>query len=92
MTEAEIEFPKKLRPLFEPKRYKVMYGGRGGAKSWGVARALIIQAAAVPLRILCAREVQKSMKDSGFFPLEELVRDRDQFESWSQICLDYLTR
>ena len=38
------------------------------------------------------RPREKSMIDSGFFPLEELVRDRDQFESWSQICLDYLTR
>ena len=72
MTETAIEFPKKLRPLFEPKRYKVMYGGRGGAKSWGVARALIIQAAAAPLRILCAREVQKSMKDS----VHRLLKDQ----------------
>lgn len=38
------------------------------------------------------RPREKSMINSGFFPLEELVRDRDQFESWSQICLDYLTR
>ena len=59
-----IDFPSKLRPLFEPKRYKVLHGGRGGAKSWGVARALLIQGTKNPLRILCAREVQKSMKDS----------------------------
>lgn len=58
------DFPAKLRPLFHPKRYKVLHGGRGGAKSWGVARALLIQGASQPLRILCAREVQKSMKDS----------------------------
>ena len=31
---AKAEFPVKLRCLFEPKRYKVLYGGRGGAKSW----------------------------------------------------------
>lgn len=72
MTETEIQFPKKLKPLFEPKRYKVMYGGRGGAKSWGVARALIIQAAETPLRILCAREVQKSMRDS----VHRLLKDQ----------------
>lgn len=72
MTNTVIEFPAKLQPLFEPKRYKVMYGGRGGAKSWGVARALIIQAAQSPLRILCAREVQKSMKDS----VHRLLKDQ----------------
>ncbi len=38
------------------------------------------------------RPREKSMINAGFFQLEELVRDRDQFESWSQICLDYLTR
>jgi len=58
------EFPVKLAFLFEPCRYKVCYGGRGGAKSWGIARALLILAAKNPLRILCAREYMTSMKDS----------------------------
>jgi len=77
--EAEIEFPHKLRPLFLPKRYKVMYGGRGGAKSWGVARALIIQAAETPMRILCAREVQKSMRDS----VHRLLKDQIEAMGYS---------
>lgn len=72
MIETVIDFPSKLKPLFEPMRYKIMHGGRGGAKSWGVARALIIQAAQVPLRILCAREVQKSMRDS----VHRLLKDQ----------------
>lgn len=58
------QFPAKLEPLFKPARYKVLWGGRGGAKSWGVARALLIQGAARPLRILCAREVQRTIADS----------------------------
>lgn len=61
---AKAEFPVKLKPLFKPSRYKVLYGGRGGAKSWGIARALLILAARKPLRILCAREFQTSIKDS----------------------------
>ena len=64
--EIEAKFPPKLKPLFEQKRYKVLYGGRGGAKSWGIARALLIQGAQKPLRILCAREVQKSIQDSVY--------------------------
>lgn len=59
-----IEFPKALRFLFDPHRYKVAYGGRGSGKSWGFARALLIQGASAPLRILCTREVQKSIADS----------------------------
>ena len=59
-----IEFPAKLKPLFSPARYKILYGGRGGAKSWGVARALLIEGASKPLRILCARETQTSISQS----------------------------
>ena len=64
MTAHRAEFPQKLRFLFEAARYKILYGGRGGAKSWSVARALLIQAAATPLRILCAREFQNSIAES----------------------------
>ena len=60
----KIQFPEAFGPLFKPHRYKVFYGGRGGAKSWAFARALLLEGASRPLRILCAREVQRSIKDS----------------------------
>lgn len=63
-TEIVAQFPEKLGVLFEPARYKVAYGGRGGAKSWGFARALLILGLKKSLRILCARETQKSIGDS----------------------------
>lgn len=75
----EIEFPKKLQLLFQPKRYKVLFGGRGGAKSWGVSRALIILAASRPMRVLCAREVQKSMRDS----VHRLLKDQIEAMGYS---------
>ena len=62
--EANVEFPVKLQCLFQPARYKVLWGGRGGAKSWGIARALLIIGANKPIRVLCAREFQTSIKDS----------------------------
>ena len=68
----EAKFPTKLKPLWLPKRYKILYGGRGGAKSWGIARALLLQGAQKPLRILCAREIQKSIGDS----VHQLLRDQ----------------
>lgn len=58
------EFPEKLQFLFKPYRYKVAYGGRGSAKSWSFARALLVIAASKQTRVLCTREVQKSIKDS----------------------------
>ena len=61
---ANAEFPLKLEGLFKKSRYKVLHGGRGGAKSWGIARALLILGAKNPIRILCAREFMTSMRDS----------------------------
>lgn len=68
------QFPVKLKPLFTPNRLKCAHGGRGSAKSWGFARALLIEAARTPLRVLCAREIQKSIKDS----VHRLLNDQIQ--------------
>lgn len=57
-------FPAKLKFLFSPCRYKVMYGGRGASKSWGAARALLMQGMEKKLLILCTREYQNSLEDS----------------------------
>lgn len=59
-----VQMPEKLGILFKPARYKILYGGRGSGKSWGIARALIIKAIEGKKRILCTREVQRSIKDS----------------------------
>lgn len=45
-------------------RYKVAYGGRGSGKSWTIARLLIEISRLMPVRILCARELQNSISDS----------------------------
>jgi len=67
MTEKKetiIKFPEKLEFLFQKARYKVLYGGRGGMKSWSAARALLIKGMQQKLLILCTREFQNSIEDS----------------------------
>lgn len=77
MTTADLAInltlPEKLAPLYEPRRYKVMHGGRGGGKSHGVAQVLLDLGARSPLRILCAREIQKSMRDSVHRLLKDYI-------------------
>ena len=58
------QLPFSLACLHQDSRYKVLHGGRGSAKSWSVARVLLIRGTAQPLRILCAREFQNSLADS----------------------------
>lgn len=69
----EVEFPDKLKFLFQPSRYKVAHGGRGSAKSWSFARALLLQAYWKPLRVMCAREFQNSIQESVHRLLVEQV-------------------
>lgn len=59
-----IRIAKAFKPLFKPKRLKVFYGGRGGAKSWAFAQAIILQGLQKPLRVLCTREFQGSIQES----------------------------
>lgn len=68
-----VKFPRKLQFLFHPSRYKVLHGGRGSAKSWSVARALLINSASSRLRVLCAREVQESIKNSVHRLLQDQI-------------------
>lgn len=75
MTSQRIQFPEKLQFLFEPSRYKVAYGGRGGAKSWNFARALLIIGATKPTRVFCGRETQKSIANSVHKLLADQIKE-----------------
>lgn len=64
VTPTQANFPPKLECLFTPRRTKVLYGGRGAGRSWGIARALLILGTQRSIRVLCAREFQNSITDS----------------------------
>jgi phage terminase large subunit len=72
MVEGAIQLPAYARELWKPHRYKVIWGGRGGARSWSVARTLLLLVAQKKTRVLCAREMQVSLRDS----VHQLLRDQ----------------
>ncbi len=73
MSALEIPTPRVFAPLLEPSRYKGAHGGRGGAKSHFFAGLVVDLAISKPgIRILCVREVQKSLKDS----VKQLIEDK----------------
>lgn len=69
---------------YKKARNKVYWGGRGSAKSWAFAEALIRLASALPLRILCTREFQISIKDSSHRLLKDTIT-RLGMDSWFSI-------
>lgn len=72
-----VETPAAFRFLYDPPlgsvRYRVSYGGRGSAKSWQKARALLVHGIRRPLRILCVREYQSSMRQSVYRVITDMI-------------------
>ena len=62
-------------PLLAPARYKGAYGGRGSGKSHFFAEMGVERCVMTPgTRIVCVREVQKSLKDSVKLLIEDKIR------------------
>jgi phage terminase large subunit len=62
-----------LNAAREPVRHRVLYGGRGGAKSWTIAHKIAERARRSPVRILCTREFQNSIRDSSKKLIEDCI-------------------
>lgn len=69
----EIQTPRAFAPFLGPKRYKAAYGGRGSGKSHFFAEEIVDTAIRKKgLRVVCVREVQKSLKESA----KRLIEDK----------------
>lgn len=58
------QMPGWSRCLWDDYRHYALFGGRGGAKSWTVARHLLITASERTIRVGCGREIQKNLDES----------------------------
>lgn len=76
------------RQLFIPYRNKVLYGGRGGGKSHDVAGALLAQGVQKKMFIVCAREIQKSIKDSVHRLLKNKINEDNVLKSFYTVLQD----
>lgn len=70
MTTATIKLPAALVEVLGPERgtyqYRVLRGGRGSGKSVGAATVAALWGYAEPLRILCVRQFQVSIRESFY--------------------------
>ena len=71
---VQVKFPKAYKELDDPHRYKVLYGGRAAARSWTIARKLLIRGTQKTEFVLCTRELQKSIKQSVHRLLKKQIR------------------
>lgn len=94
MTTARIELPPKLLKVFGPPRgslrYRGAYGGRGSGKSFTFAKMAAIWGVVEPLRILCTRELQDSIKESFHAELKNAIASEPWLAAAYDVGIDYL--
>lgn len=82
MTTIDALAPEWALPFMQPSRYKGAHGGRGGGKSHFFAEEVVLRCLSPnkidadgtrrPVRIVCIREVQNSIKES----VKQLIADK----------------
>lgn len=94
MSVKRIEIPPKLIPVFAPARgelrYRGAYGGRGSGKSFTFAKMAALWGAVEPLRILCTRELQNSIKESLHAELKNAIASDEWLSSCYEVGVDYI--
>lgn len=61
----DMRLPKRLRQLVStPKRFKILFGGRGSGKSMSVGDICLMDAQTKGIKTACFREYQNSIDDS----------------------------
>ena len=71
-----LEIPEILLPLITVDiRYKILHGGRGGGKTENIGLALVAKSFEFTStdKILCAREVQKSIDESVYTVFKDII-------------------
>lgn len=101
IQQISASFPDKFIPFLESTTFfddvdpaklpfwLAVYGGRGSGKTTSIAQALVLMARESPLRILCAREVMKTLKDSSHDQLVGAI-NRFGLTDWYEIKDKYI--
>jgi phage terminase large subunit len=71
----KLEIPKPFYEFLKPAPFKISYGGRGGAKSYTIAKLLVVKGYEEKKKILCAREYQSTLKESAKALIEEQIKE-----------------
>src|SRR5215813_10977128 len=90
----QFQLPEKIAPILGPPRgsvlYRALYGGRGSAKSFSAATVAAIWGAVEPIRVLCTREYQSSIRESFLAELKGAIAASTWLTQRYDVGTDYL--
>ena len=89
---VDLELPPKLIPLFLPEyiRYRGARGGRGSAKSFNFAKMTAVRGYMEPMKVLCCRQQQNSLKDSVFDQVKMAINSEPWLRNFYEIGESYI--
>lgn len=94
MSTVQLKLPPKLLPVFAPARgslrYRGAWGGRGSGKSHTFAKMAAVWALVEPLRVLCARDLQVSIKESFHAELKLAIQSEPWIAAAYDVGVDYI--
>lgn len=86
--------PPGLHRAFMPRRgdvrFRAAYGGRGSGKSFTFAKMAAIFGYEEPLRILCTRDIQDSIRESFHAELKNAIASEPWLAAHYDVGIDYL--
>lgn len=84
-AKPDILIPERLERLLYPKRLKIVYGGRGSAKTRTIVSIITERARAKTERVICLREIMDSLEESSYQEIIDEINRREIAEQFDPI-------
>jgi phage terminase large subunit len=81
-SEAIFRFPRYFKKFEVPARYNGISGGRGSAKTTTVSQYTVARTLADTTRVLCCREIQKSIASSTYESIKKATKRAGVYENY----------
>lgn len=94
MSTVQIQMHQKMVEIFTPPkgemRFRVAHGGRGSGKSFTFALMAAVWGYIDPLRILCTRELQNSIKESMHAEIKNAIQSQPWLSAHYEIGENFI--
>lgn len=92
--QVEVNLPRAFVSVFSKPlgfySYRCLVGGRGSGKSFNCALMILVYAYQNPIRVLCAREFQVSIRESFYAELVSALEKNKWLQPFFEVTKDFI--